>query len=67
VPKGTSENNVAKLVRNELKANLPHETYWLEVDDGEDVLVKGRDRVEPYSVLIAGNTVKGVRINVEKE
>jgi hypothetical protein len=67
VPKGTSENNVAKLVRDELKANLPHETYWVEVDDGEDVLVKGRDRVEPYSVLIAGNTVKGVRINVEKE
>jgi len=67
VPKGTSENDVARLVRDELKANLPHETYWLEVDDGEDVLVKGRDRVEPYSVLIAGNTVKGVRINVEKE
>jgi hypothetical protein len=39
----------------------------VEVDDGEDVLVKGRDRVEPYSVLIAGNTVKGVRINVDKE
>jgi hypothetical protein len=67
VPKGTSENNVAKLVRDELKANLPHATYWVEVDDGEDVLVKGRDRVEPYSVLIAGNTVKGVRINVDKE
>jgi hypothetical protein len=67
VPKGTSENNVAKLVRDELKANLPHETYWLEVDDGEDVLVKGRGRVEPFSVLVAGNTVKGVRITVDKE
>jgi len=67
IPKGTGENEVARLVLKELKASLPPETYWLEIDDGEDVLVKARGRVEPYKVLIAGNTVKGVRIKVEKE
>jgi uncharacterized protein YxjI len=40
VKDGTRENKVAETISNALAAQLPEDRYNVEVDDGEDVLVK---------------------------
>jgi len=67
VAKGTSENDIAKRIRDELKLALSAEQYKVEVDDGEDVLIKKRAKVEDFEVKIASNSVGGVRISVDRE
>jgi hypothetical protein len=64
---GTGENNVAKAVVDGLKEQLPKDHYHVERDDWEDVLVKKRLGDENFSVEIVSNTVKGVRINPDRE
>lgn len=66
VRKGTGENAVARAVRDALKAQVG-ERYAAEVDDGEDVLVKKRRGQPDFEILVASNTVKGVRINRDRE
>ena len=66
VPKGTSENRVAKLIREALKARVG-DRYATEVDDGEDVLVKKRRGSPMVEVSLAGNTVDGVRLRFDRE
>ena len=64
---GTGENKVAKTVVKSLKAQLPKKRFHVERDDGEDVLIK-RKWGEPYfDVEIVSITVKGVRINPDRE
>ena len=46
VPKGTTENNVADLVSDSLKAALGKENYRIGTDDGEDVVVKTRGKTK---------------------
>lgn len=62
-----SENEVAKRVVTVLEALLPEETYNVERDDGEDVLVKKRMGEENFALRIISNSVQGVRIELEKE
>jgi hypothetical protein len=64
---GRSENGVAKDVVESLKAQLDKEHYHVERDDGEDVLIKRRRGTANFEVTILSNTVKGVRINPDKE
>ena len=40
VPKGKGENAVAKLIRDQLKVQAPPKHFHVEIDDGEDVLIK---------------------------
>jgi len=63
----TGENAVAKTVVNGLRANLPEDGYHVERDDGEDVLIKKRDGAADFDLVIDTNTVKGVRINPDRE
>ena len=63
----TGENAVAKAVTKALKDNLPSKFYHVERDDGEDVLIKKRHGTDNFGVKIVSNTVKGVRINPDKE
>lgn len=67
VKDNTGENGVAKTVVKGLEANLPKEAYHVERDDGEDVLVKKRHGAANFDLTIDSNTVKGVRINPDKE
>jgi len=67
ITKGTGENKVAKTVVNSLKAQLPKSAYKVERDDGEDVLIKKRSNTPKFDVAITTNTVKGVRINPDRE
>jgi hypothetical protein len=66
ITKGRSENGVARDVRDALKAQVG-QRYHVEVDDGEDVLVKKRRRERDFVVTVVENSVDGVRIHVDAE
>jgi hypothetical protein len=67
IKKGAGENSVAKAVVTALRAQLPKDQYYIERDDGEDVLVKRRLGGVYFGYELLSNTVKGVRINPDKE
>lgn len=64
---GRGENDVAKDVVAALKAQLPEDRFHVERDDGEDVLVKKRWGAADFGIEVVSNTVKGVRINPDRE
>jgi hypothetical protein len=64
---GTRENNVASKVRDAFKAQLPDGAYHVEKDDGEDVLIKRRGDTPNFSLELVSNSVKSVRIDIERE
>lgn len=67
VSRGTGENAVARTIRDSLRSQLDKNGFHVEVDDGEDVLVKRRGRTPNFALQVAENTVKGVRLNLDKE
>jgi len=67
IKKGTGENAVAKAVVKSLKAQLPKDNFHIERDDGEDVLVKRKFGKPSFDFEVVANTVKGVRINPDRE
>jgi hypothetical protein len=68
IAKGTGENAVARRIRDGLKADeRVAKRYKLEVDDGEDVLVKKRRGEPDFDLKVVSNTVKGFRINLDRE
>jgi hypothetical protein len=67
IPSGTSENDIARRVRDELRLALPGSAYEVEVDDGEDVLVKKLADTQDFSMAVRRNTVKGVELKLSTE
>ena len=63
---GRGEDGVARDIRDTLKKSLDKNTYKVEVDDGEDVLVKVRTG-PTVAIAIVEQTVKGTRINLDAE
>lgn len=63
---GTRENNVARAVRDALRQAIGAD-YKIEVDDGEDVLVKRRYGRPRFNVTVVAIQVRGVRINLDQE
>lgn len=63
---GRSENEVAKDINAAFAATLDKDTYHSERDDGEDVLLKKRKGPD-FELKFVESSVKGTRINVEKE
>jgi hypothetical protein len=66
IKKGRSENGVATDIKNTFKKALDPKVYHVETDDGEDVLVKKRKGPD-YEVKLVESTLKGTRINLDKE
>ena len=66
VPDDTDENDVADLIRDAMRAQLG-DAYHVEVDDGEDVLVKKRDGAADFDLTVREQTVRGVRLNLDRE
>lgn len=66
ISEGTSENGVARAVRDALRAAVGAD-YDVELDDGEDVLVNRRMFRRRFEVRIEANDVRGVRINRDQE
>lgn len=64
---GRAENNVAKDVRDALASKLSPDRYTVEVDDGEDVLVKKKDGQPDFSLELVEANVQNVSIKVEGE
>ena len=64
IRKGRGENDVAKDVRDGFIRALPAGVYEVEVDDGEDVLVKAKGSAPKISLAMVDSTVKGTRRNV---
>jgi uncharacterized protein (DUF2141 family) len=64
---GRAENNVAKDVRDAFAAKLSPERYTVEVDDGEDILIKKKDGQPDFAVELVESSVQNVNIKVEGE
>jgi hypothetical protein len=64
--KGRGEDGCARDIRDTFKAQLDKKTYHIEIDDGEDVLVKKR-KGPNFEIKLVESTVKGTRVNVDKE
>ena len=66
ITKGRGENDVARDVRDALQA-AAGKRYGVEVDDGEDVLVKKHAGERDFVITVVENSVQGVRIDVGAE
>jgi hypothetical protein len=68
IPRRTGENHVARMIRDALKTDPRAAARWrVEVDDGEDVLVKKRRGQPDFDLEVVGNTVRGVRLVRDRE
>ena len=66
--KGRGEDGCARDIRDAFRTVLDKKAYKIEVDDGEDVLVKKHLGHAPdFSIELVGSTVKGTRINFDRE
>ncbi len=64
---GRAENNVAKDVRDALAAKLSPDRYTIEVDDGEDILIRKKDGQPDFALELVDSNVRNVSIKVEGE
>lgn len=64
---GRGENDVARDVRDAFAAKLSPERYTVEVDDGEDILVKKREGQPDFSLELVEASVQNVSVKVEGE
>jgi hypothetical protein len=67
IKSGRDENGVAKDVRDAFAAKLSPERYTVEVDDGEDVLIKKKDGQPDFALELIESDVRNVNIKVEGE
>jgi hypothetical protein len=67
IKSGRNENNVAKDVRDALAAKLSPDRYSVEVDDGEDILIKKKEGQPDFALELVGSNVRNVSIKVEGE
>jgi hypothetical protein len=61
------ENNIAGNIRAALQAQLPPNRYDVEVDDGEDALIKRKSGQPDLLVELASTDVEGTELEVERE
>ena len=66
IPVGRGENDVARDIRTALQT-AAGKRYNIEVDDGEDVLVKKHEGERDFVITVVENRVQGVKINVGAE
>lgn len=62
----TDENDIADLIAAAMRSQLGR-SYRVEVDDGEDVLVKKRMGAANFDLRVVEQSVQGVRINLDRE
>ncbi|HEV7605830.1 MAG TPA: hypothetical protein VGO61_00710 [Steroidobacteraceae bacterium] len=67
IKSGRDENNVAKDVRDALAAKLSPDRYSVEVDDGEDILIKKKEGQPDFALELIDSNVRNVSIKVEGE
>jgi hypothetical protein len=67
VKAGLDENAVAKDVRDALAAKLSPQRYSVEVDDGEDVLIKKKEGQPDFAFELVDSNVPNVTIKIQSE
>ena len=67
VAQGTAENDVAQAIAAALQAGLNTQAVKVELDDGEDVLLKRADGAADFDVTVVSSTLKDVRLQLDKE
>ncbi|MGB0132572.1 hypothetical protein [Dokdonella sp.] len=67
IAKGTRENEAARTIRKAIKSSALGERYKIEIDDGEDVLIKRRSRQPNIDLEIVSNTADGLKIKTHRE
>ncbi len=67
VKDGTSENHVARVIRDAFDKQLDSKKFSAEIDDGEDVLVQRHHSEPDFALQLVSSTVKSMRLHVEKE
>ena len=60
---GMSESEL----RDAFAAKLDRDRFSVEVDDGEDVLIKKRGGAPDFDLVLVSNDVKSVRLHVDRE
>lgn len=64
--KGRGEDGCARDIRDTFKKSLDKKAYKIELDDGEDVLVKVRKGPD-IAIELVDSSVKGTRVNLDRE
>jgi hypothetical protein len=64
--KGRGEDGCARDIRDTFKKTLDKNLFKIELDDGEDVLVKVRKGPD-VAIQLVESTVKGTRVNLDRE
>lgn len=67
IKSGRAENNVAKDVRDAFAAKLSPQRFSVEVDDGEDILIKKKEGQPDFALELLEANVQNVSIKVEGE
>ena len=63
---GRGEDGCARDIRDTFKKSLDKKAFSIEIDDGEDVLVKVR-KGPNVAIELVESTVKGTRVNLDRE
>ena len=66
VPARTTENGVADLISDTLKAKLGSDNFRVGVDDGEEVVIKKRGKTKNFELTLVSNSLTGLNINIER-
>jgi hypothetical protein len=66
IPAKTTENGVADLVSDTLKAKLGSDNFRVGVDDGEEVVIKKRRKTKNFELTLVSNSLTGLSINIER-
>jgi hypothetical protein len=64
ISKDTTENAAAELVSGALKAQLG-KGYKVEVDDGEDVVIKKSGKTPKFEVTLVSSSVTGLNLKIK--
>jgi hypothetical protein len=64
---GTSENRVARKIKRAFEKQLDTSRYDIEMDDGEDVLVKKDLTVPVFALELVSSTARSVRLRIQAE
>jgi hypothetical protein len=67
IAKPVSENEVAREIRDQLKAQLDPALYHVETDDGEDVLVKKHHGAADFALVKTFGSVESVKITIRRD
>jgi phosphomannomutase len=66
IPKNTTENSAADLVKKSLKTQLG-KGYKVEIDDGEDVLIKKSGKTPKFEVSMVSSSVTGLNVKIKHD